>query len=265
MSDTQPLALITGASSGIGATFARHLARQGYRLILVARRRDKLEALAGELGGAEILEADLTDERDLKKVEERIGAAPDLDLLVNNAGFGASGRFYRIPVEIQERMHRLHVLATLRLAHAALRGMTARNRGAMINVASVAGMGQSPGSISYSATKAWMIDFTEGLYLDLRTDHSAVKVQALCPGFTHSEFHDVMGMDRKGIPGWLWLSADDVVAASLAGLARGQLFVVPGRAYKWIARVEGWIPGSLRRALAIRYAGKMKRPAAPAE
>jgi short-subunit dehydrogenase len=264
MGNTKPLALITGASSGIGATFARQLARDGYGLILVARRRDRLETLARELGGAETIEADLTIEQDLKAVEDRIDAAPDLELLVNNAGFGAAGRFYEIPVEIQDRMHRLHVLATLRLAHAALRGMTARNKGAVINVASVAGMGQSPGSISYSATKAWMIDFTEGLYLDLRTAHSAVKVQALCPGFTYSEFHDVMGMSRKSIPGWLWLSAEDVVADSLAGLKRGELFVVPGRAYQWIARFERWMPGSLRRSLAIRYARKMKRPSAGA-
>jgi hypothetical protein len=261
MSDIKPLALVTGASSGIGATFARRLASDGYGLILVARRGDRLEALARELGGAETIAADLADEKDLKTVEDRIDRAPELELLINNAGFGAAGRFHETPVEIHDRMHRLHVCATVRLSHAALRGMAARGKGAVINVASVAGFGQSPGSTSYSATKAWVISFTEGLYLDLRAANSPVKVQALCPGFTFSEFHDTMGMDRQRIPSWLWMTAEDVVAASLAGLARGDLFVVPGRIYQWIVRLQGWIPGSLRRALATRYARKVKRTA----
>ena len=161
MSDIKPLALVTGASSGIGATFARRLASDGYGLILVARRSDRLEDLARELGGAETIAADLTDEEDLKTVEDRIDRAPELELLINNAGFGAAGRFHETPVEIHDRMHRLHVCATVRLSHAALRGMAARGKGAVINVASVAGFGQSPGSTSYSATKAWMISLTK--------------------------------------------------------------------------------------------------------
>jgi uncharacterized protein len=261
MNDTKPLALVTGASAGIGAAFARRLARDGYALILVARRRDRLDELARELGGAEVIEADLVREQDLKNVEDRIDRAPALELVVNNAGFGVAGRFFETPVEPHDRMHRLHVMATLRLAHAALRNMTARGHGAVINVASVAGFVQAPGSICYNATKRWMIDFTEGLYLDLRTARSAVKVQALCPGFTYSEFHDVMGMDRKRIPAWLWLTAEEVVAASMEGLARGDLMVVPGRIYQWIVRLEGVIPGSLRRAAALRYARKVKRTA----
>src|SRR5207244_10496468 len=123
------LALITGASSGIGATFARRLSRDGYRLILVARRRDRLEELARELGGAEILPADLTIDSELRIVEDRMASAADLDLLINNAGFGTLGRFFDLPVESQDQMHRLHVIAPMRLTHAALRGMVGRNRG----------------------------------------------------------------------------------------------------------------------------------------
>src|ERR1035437_2661562 len=148
MGTTQPTALVTGASAGIGATFARRLARDGYRLILVARRRDRLEELARELGGAEVLAADLTRNDELKLVEERILAEPNLELVVNNAGFCVAGRFYKLPVEANARMHQLHVMATMRLAHAALRAMTARDKGGLINVSSVAGFGQTPGSVS---------------------------------------------------------------------------------------------------------------------
>lgn len=245
MASTGPLALVTGASAGIGATFARRLARDGYRLILVARRRDRLEALAAELGGAEILDADLTNVGELEQVEDRIAAATDLELLVNNAGFGTRGRFFEIPLDSQDQMHRLHVMATMRLTHAALKGMTARAKGSVINVSSVAGFGQSPGSVSYYATKAWMNSFTKGLYLELKAVRSPVNVQALCPGFTMSEFHDVVEIDRTTIPSWMWMPAEDVVDASLRGLAAGKLFVVPGAIYKLaviiLPRIPTWL------------------------
>lgn len=255
----KPLALITGASAGIGAVFARKLSQHGYGLILVARRHDRLEALARELGGAEVLQADLTHDDDLRRVEERIAAAPDLELLVNNAGFGIMGRFHEAEVAGQDQMHRLHVLATLRLTRAALGGMVARRKGAIINVSSVAAFAQGPGSVSYSATKAWMNSFTEGLDLELKSIGSRVKVQALCPGFTFSEFHDVAHMDRKTIPSWLWMKAEDVVDASLAGLARGQVFVVPGRFYKGLVAVLRWIPRWVQRAGAQQYARRRNR------
>jgi len=253
MPNTKPLALVTGASSGIGETFARRLARDGYRLILVARRRDRLDALASELGEVEVLPADLATDEGLTIVEERILRSADLDLLVNNAGFGTMGRFFEIPVASQDRMHRLHVLATVRLTHAALVGMVPRGKGGIINVSSVAGFGQNPGSVSYCATKTWMNSFTEGLDIELKTARSPVKVQALCPGFTVTEFQDVLGMDRGRIPDRLWLKAEYVVNESLKGLARGRLFVVPGRTYKLLVALQRWTPRSLRVAATVRF------------
>jgi len=255
---TKPLALVTGASAGIGATFARRLAREGYGLILVARRRDRLEALAQELGGAEILPADLTNETELKLVEDRLAAEPAVDLLVNNAGFGLTGRFFEIPVESQDLMHRLHVMATLRLTHAAQPGMVKRGQGAIINVSSTAGFMSSPGATGYCATKAWMTSFTEGLYMELKSAGSPVKVQALCPGFTLSEFHDVMKLDRKTIPSWMWLRAEDVVEASLDGLRKGKPVVITGAFYKLVVALTRLLPPRLFRAGSIAYARRVK-------
>ncbi len=253
MSTSKPLALVTGASSGIGAAFARRLAADGYGLILVARRRGRLEALAAELGGADILEADLSQDSGLQLVEQRVLQEPDLELLVNNAGFGTMGRFFEIPLDGQDAMHRLHVLATMRLTHAALRAMVPRGTGAVINVSSVAAFGQNPGAVSYCATKAWMNSFTEGLDMELKTAGSRVKVQALCPGFTTTEFQDVAGVDRTRIPKRLWMPAEFVVDASLKGLARGQIFVVPGAIYKLLTVLQLWTPRSLRIAATLHF------------
>jgi short-subunit dehydrogenase len=261
MPNTQRVALVTGASSGIGAAFARRLARDGFALILVARRHDLLEQLARDLGGAETLAADLTLEEDLARVEARIMAEPKLELLVNNAGFGTKGRFWETPLDQQERMHRLHVMATLRLSRAALAAMVPRRQGGVINVSSVAGFGQSPGNVSYCATKAWMTSFTEGLDLELRGAGSPVRVQALCPGFTVTGFHDTMGMSRDGIPAWLWMRAEDVVDASLRALPRGQPLVVPGTIYKMVVLLEKLAPRWLRSAAVVRAARRKNDPA----
>ena len=251
--------MVTGASSGIGAAFARRLARDGFQLILVARRHDLLEQLAGELGGAETLAADLTLEEGLARVEARIASTPELELLVNNAGFGTKGQLWETPLDGQERMHQLHVMATLRLTRAALAAMVPRARGGVINVSSVAAFGQSTGNMSYCATKAWMNSFTEGLDLELRGSGSPVRVQALCPGFTVTGFHDAMGMSREGIPAWLWMRAGDVVDASLRGLERGKLFVVPGAIYKLVVLLEKLTPRWLRTAAVVRATRRARR------
>lgn len=249
MAEVRARALVTGASAGLGAEFARQLAARGFDLVLVARRRERLEALAVELQRqsairAEPLVADLLDEDDLKRVEDCIARDENLECLVNNAGFGVAEPFYRSEVGPQDAMHRLHVMATMRLTHAALRPMVARQKGAIINVSSLAGFAPRSGNTSYYATKAWINCFTEGIYLELKSLRSPVRVQALCPGFTYTEFHDVMGVDRNVVPKSLWMSATDVVAASLRGLERGKLFVVPGWRYKLLWALLRILPRS---------------------
>jgi hypothetical protein len=250
MSDAKPLAVITGASAGIGATFARALAARGYDLALVARRQERLQQLAEELGrqfhvSCATLPADLTLDADLHRVEEFLAGAPNLQMLVNNAGFGSVERFSDAPIASQDAMHRLHVLAIMRLTHAALHNFATRNQGDIINVSSVAAYVPRPGSTSYYATKAWINCFTEGLDLELKSARSGVRVQALCPGFTMTEFHDVLGTGREFIsPGW-WMSAEDVVRASLEGLEKGKLFVVPGWRYKMLVAVLRILPRSV--------------------
>lgn len=245
-----PVALITGASSGIGATFARHLARRGYELILVARRADKLNELARDLPvHCEIVLADLAADDGVAAVAGVIRNCTRLELLVNNAGFGTLGRFWETEAAGQDAMHRVHVLAVVNLTRAALEGMTARNRGGVINVASVAAFSINEGNVSYCATKTWMNSFTEGLALELKGVNSQVKVQTLCPGFTITEFHDTLGVDRRGIPDWLWMKADFVVETSLRGLDRGKVIVVPGWIYQTIVAFLAPMPFAIRRHL----------------
>jgi short-subunit dehydrogenase len=255
----KPVALITGASSGIGETFARTLAVRGYDLILVARRADRLQALAATLpASVQVVAADLALDEGLVAVEQAIGACPRLEMLVNNAGFGTLGYFWEADIAGQDQMHRVHILATVRLTHAALKGMVARGKGAVINVSSVAAFSVNPGNVSYCATKAWMNNFSEGLDLELRSLKSPVKVQALCPGFTLTEFHDTLGVDRGGIPGWLWMKAEDVVAASLKGLERGRVVVVPGWPYKAAVTFLRYLPPWIRRR--VKRPFRDKRP-----
>ncbi len=245
------IAAITGASSGIGEVFARKLAARGHDLLLIARRKDRLDQIGEELArghgiAAESMRADLAEDADLNRVASRLRAERRLAVLVNNAGFGLKGRFYATPVEAQERMHRVHVMAAVRLTHAALQPMTANDAGAIINVASVASYVRSEGNVSYCSTKAWMSVFTEALHLDLKGAGSHVRVQALCPGYTHTEFHDVMGVSKGNVPASMWMNAEDVVEDSLRGLERGKLFVVPGFPYKLVTAIVPKLPAGLR-------------------
>jgi hypothetical protein len=228
--------------------FARKLAAGGYDLLLVARREDRLRSLAVELAetyhvSAGVLAADLAVDADRERVAERIRSAPDLGLLVNNAGFGTLGFFADSDVESQLQMHRVHVIAALHLTHAALANLIPRGEGGVINVSSVAAFGQSAGSVSYCATKGWMNAFTAGLYAELEVQKSPVKMQALCPGFTLSEFHDTARIDRSPIPQSLWMTADFVVSESLRGFDAGKLFVIPGWRYKLIVMFMKSLPG----------------------
>lgn len=269
MTNARPLAVITGASSGIGAAYARALAARGYDLALVARRAERLSQLADELGARHgvscaVMSANLTRDTDLQGIESYLANAVNLDLLVNSAGFGTLGRFFEASIESQDAMHRLHVLATLRLTHAALRNLTARDRGAVVNVSSVAAFVPRPGSTSYYATKAWMNCFTEGLHLELQGMRSRVRVQALCPGFTLTEFHDVLGLDRKKIlTGAWWMPAEDVVAASLQGLEKDRLFVVPGVRYKLLVAALRLLPRSVLHFVLSKDATRLRRDRRP--
>ncbi len=246
------LAVITGASAGIGASFARQLAARGYDLLLIARRQDRLEALARELAAdykisAEPMCADLTDPAFLNRVANRILEAPNLGLLVNNAGFGVPGNFAESDRYAQEQMHRLHVVATVALTHAAIQNLEPRAVAGtgVINVSSVAAFLKEPQSVTYGVTKTWMNAFTECLALSLAGRESPVRMQALCPGFTLTEFHDVRGVDRSTIPASLWMPPDFVVAESLRGFDLGKLIVVPGWRYKAIVTGVKILPAVL--------------------
>ncbi len=262
------LAVITGASSGIGEAFARQLGTRGYDLLLIARREDRLRALAAEIMAAqrvtvEVMAADLVTDED--RVAERIRGAANFALLVNNAGVGMTpGLFYKGDLKAQDQMHRLHVLTTLALAHAALENLAARadadGRCGVINVSSVAGFEQAPTNVSYNATKAWMTSFTNGLAIELVVQQSPIKVQALCPGFTYSEFHDRIGTKRAAIPKSLWLTAEFVAAESLRGFDRGQVIVVPGWRYKIIVAFMRLIPGALLRRISAILGRRYRRP-----
>ena len=248
------LVAVTGASSGIGEAFARKLAA-GHDLLLIARRDERLQLLAAELTNrygnrVDVMAADLSLENDVQRVAERLGRESELLLLVNNAGFGTRGRFWEIALGPQEEMHRLHVMAPLRLMHAVLPGMVERDRGAIVNVASVAAFVRQPGGASYAATKTWMTTFTEAIHLQLQNAGSRVVVQALCPGYTYSEFHDKLGAERGKIaPQFFWLTAEEVVEASIDGVRRRKLFVVPGWQYRVLVSMLSKLPTAVRLAI----------------
>ena len=244
-------ALITGASSGIGQVMARRLALAGTGLVVVARRRDELEKLAGEVtasSGAEVevIPADLVTDEGVTRVEERLrDAARPVDLLVNNAGFGTAGRFARIdPGRVQDEI-RLNVLAVARLTAAALPGMIERGGGSILNVASVAGLQPLPGFANYAATKAYVIHLSEALHEEVRG--TGVTVTALAPGFTRTNFQARAGHGGRGLPGFVWMQAEPVAAAGLAAAARGDALCVPGFGYQALAALTRPIPRSVVR------------------
>jgi short-subunit dehydrogenase len=263
---SRPLAVITGASAGIGAAFARQLARRGYDLWLIARRLERIRLLARQLAWdhrihAEAIPADLTQEAELEALAQRLRAAEQLALLVNNAGFGTNRYFFEADARSQDAMHKLHVVATARLTHAALAGLVRRGQAGtgVINVSSVASFAAAPLNVSYCATKAWMTRFTEGLAVELGAWDSPVTVQALCPGYTLSEFHDVTGTNRSAIPSGFWMTPDSVVRASLEAFARRQLIVIPGWRYQLLMGLVRALPGAWVRWGSVYFVRRFRR------
>ncbi len=239
-----PTALITGASAGLGAAFARRLAGDGLTVVLNGRDAGRLRSAAQELHRrygvqTEALPADLATEEGVAAVEERLRAG--VDLLVNNAGFGHRAVYLKAPVEDERRMLAVHCEAMLRLTSAALPGMTARRRGGVINVASV--MAFLPSETTYGASKAWVVAFSQTAAG--RVAEAGVRVMALCPGLTRTEFHQRSGQDISGFPDFMWLDADRVVAAAMRDFARGLRVSVPDARYKAIVALARLIPPNL--------------------
>jgi short-subunit dehydrogenase len=224
--------LVTGASAGIGAEYLRQLAPHCDTLTAVARRADRLVALAGELAPrcrVEVLEADLGSLEGQARVVEHLRQKGPFDLLVNNAGFSTFGAFSSADLDQELAMVRLHQDATLTLTRAALPYMLEMGRGALINVASVGAFLPLPAAATYAATKAFLLSFSRSLQLEV--GRRGVRVQCLCPGYTRTEIHSretFRGFDASRVPEELWMESEAVVAESLEALARDQLVVVPG-------------------------------------
>jgi uncharacterized protein len=240
---SEKTAFITGASSGIGAEFARQLAARGYQLYLTARRADRLQQLSAEIQSrfpvqTHILPADLSVIYDIDVLVSTITSLPPLDLLVNNAGFGTVGRFYHVDPEKVSAMVNVHMVALVRLCRAALPGMVSQNKGGIINVSSLAGLVPIR-NVLYHSSKAFQISFSEALRSELYS--TQVRVQALCPGFVLTEFHDsreYMRFSRQSIPGFLWMSSEKVVTESLNLLPKGNLICAPGIIYHFAAALS---------------------------
>jgi short-subunit dehydrogenase len=242
-------ALVTGATAGIGASFARQLAGLGHDLVLVARDEARLACTAQQLRSygvaVEVLAADLADDGGCARVEQR--CAEGVDLLVNNAGLGTKGAFHQVELAHEEHMLRVNVRAVMRLTHAALPPMVSRGSGAVVNVSSVAGFAPGARAVTYSASKAWVTNFSESLHLQYAPQ--GIRVLALCPGFTRTEFHSRAEMDTSGIPDRLWLDADEVVRTALHDLEQGRSLSVPGAQYKIIVAATRLVPPSVQRTV----------------
>jgi len=265
---TQGTALITGASSGIGKVFAETLAARRSNLILVARRRQRLEELAESLSRryavkVEVLPADLSQEQEIQRVEQHLLQAENLTMLINNAGFGTPGEFIDIPIQRTQEMLNVHVVAATRLSWAALQNMRQRDQGTIINVSSMTAFLPFPTAVSYCATKAYLNVFSEALQRQLQGTN--ITIQALCPGLTYTEFHetqDYTGFERSRFPKWLWMNAEDVVHSSLHALSHKRVIVVPGTKNKvlvWLM-TNSCTAFFLRTIVSIRQRLFSKRP-----
>ncbi len=251
-----PTALITGPTSGIGRAFALQFAARGLDVVLVARNEERLTALAEELRGrfgvtVEVMVADLTEPAAVVRVQERLRSdRQPVHTLVNNAGFGSGTTFESVAGGRIDEMIALHVTAVTRLTHAALPGMRTRRSGLVLTVASVAGLLPGASSAPYGATKAYQIALMEGLAPTLAG--SGVRVVAVCPGLTRTEFHARSGQDLGRLPGIVWLSPHRVVSDALRAAARGIVVSIPTKRYRYAIRVAGLVPRGMSGALVRR-------------
>ena len=250
-------ALVTGASSGIGEAIAHKLGKAGVGMVLVARRKERLDGLAARYPNVEVLAADLTTAEGLDSVLARLGdtTLPAVELVVNNAGFGTSGSFSAADPERLSREISLNINALTRISHEAVRQMQPRGRGYLLNVSSIASFQPGPDLAVYAATKAFVTSLTQALHEELRG--SGIRVTALCPGLTHTEFQSISNTSglESSFPEFAWMSADDVARDGLRAVAAGKAICVPGLVNKSLVTVSTFTP----RGVARRIAGMATR------
>jgi short-subunit dehydrogenase len=259
----EEIALVTGASSGIGEALARRIARDGRHVGLVARRKDRLDALAAELEAqhrvaAHVFPADLTAPGAIRTLADTVAARGlVVDWLVNNAGFGTFGKFQDLPVARELDEIRLNVEALVELTGRLLPAMVARGRGLVMNVASVGGFVPSPMMATYTATKAFVLSFTETIGAEL--DGTGVRTLCVCPGFTRTEFQSHVAIDTSQVPGMAWMTSDQVADEAVRAAARGGV-LVNGFMNRALTTALKFLP----RSLAVRSAAVLLKPAAGA-
>ena len=252
-------ALITGATAGIGAAYARLLAKEGFDLVLVARDLPRLKGVAKELSKlykikAETIKADLTKPAQLAKVEKRLANnSKPIEVLINNAGFGLKDSFLVSNLAREQELLDVLVTAPMRLSHAVLPGMIKRNSGSIVNVSSVASFIAGG---TYSAAKSYLTVFSEYLHTELRDTN--IKVSALCPGFTRTEFHARGKMKMSGLPDYMWTAVDQVVAKSWRYVKAGKVICIPGWQYMLLSSIARIAPRPLVRKLGIKIRRKQR-------
>jgi len=248
----QRLALVTGATSGIGAAFAAELARRGWSIVLVARDPDRLSSTAAELPGGEhsSFVADLSTDEGMRLVCERLASDVDpVELLVHAAGMGTTAPFPEAPLAEEEAMLRLNVLSALRLSHSAAHAMRARGTGGIVMISSTAAYWSAG---TYAASKAWVLSATLGLAA--RLAGTGVRVLAVSPGFTRTEFHVRSGTNASGVQPWMWLDPAEVARDALEALDAGRSVCVPGRRYRALVETVRHLPPGGRAAVLRRLA-----------
>ena len=248
--NNRQIALITGATSGIGAEYARRLSSDGYDLIITGRRSEKVHALADELarvngGHVEVHIVELSDTVQVNDLIEKIQDR-NIDLLVNNAGFGTTGLFHREPFDHYEKMISAHILAHMKIIYAILPKMIEKGSGAIINVSSSGAFLPSPKTVTYSGTKAFLVAFTESLHLEL--GGTGVQVQVVCPGLTRTDMHVRLGIPEEATADWgpfKWISPQEVVECSIRCLKKKKVLCLPGKMNRMQVVMRRLVPESL--------------------